>query len=77
VQDAERTYSQVELEALSENLLALVDSVYRGEFSLEPASRGLLCEFHRRAFDKVRDFAGLNRNQNYGNDYLNYYGNLR
>jgi fido (protein-threonine AMPylation protein) len=77
VVDPERTYSEAEINALNDNLFALLNEIHQGSLNGRSSSTDLLCLFHRRIFTGVRDFAGLHRHSGFGSDRVNFYGSLR
>lgn len=70
--DPSRVYTTDEQRRLTTQLLALVRTIHDGSEVSRACTLDLLCEYHRRLFDGVRDHAGLIRRAGFGSDTLTY-----
>ena len=72
VPDRSRSYSVDEERRLAENLTVLTFEVHEGGSRNRQANEELLCDFHRRLFDSVRDHAGVIRKRGFGTETLTF-----
>jgi fido (protein-threonine AMPylation protein) len=72
VPDRSRLYSVDEERRLAENLTVLTFEIHERRTRNGQANEELLCDFHRRLFDGVRDHAGVIRKRGFGTETLTF-----